>query len=155
MQHKKSRRYAPCGTISCFIRLLFSLALLVPCVLLTCSLRSKTEHFRGPRTAPKVLNFPANRRRETYWKVGKISACWTSIAWCWPCQTSGDFFAFHLIFGLILRFFRISDSNFILVYDARKTSFAPYMCLAYRCPGRRRTTVRKETWLLFPSSPQN
>ena len=41
-----------------------------------------------------------------------ISACWTSRALCWPCQTSGDFFAFHLIFGLILRFFYTSDSNF-------------------------------------------
>ena len=71
---QKSRRCTPCGMISCFIRL-FSLAILVPCVLLACFLRSKTDHFRGPRTAPKVLNFPANRRRETYRKVGKIIAC--------------------------------------------------------------------------------
>ena len=42
---QKSRRCTPCGMISCFIRLLFSLAILVPCVLLACSLRSKTEHF--------------------------------------------------------------------------------------------------------------
>ena len=53
---QKSRRYTPCGMISCFIRL-FSLAILVPCVLLACFLRSKTDHFRGPRTAPKALNF--------------------------------------------------------------------------------------------------
>ena len=42
----------------------------------------------------------------------------------------------------------------ILVHDARKAVFAPYMCLAYRCPGRRRTTVEKETWLLLLESPQ-
>ena len=71
---QKSRRCTPCGMISCFIRL-FSLAILVPRVLLACFLRSKTDHFRGPRTAPKALNFPANRRRETYRKVGKIIAC--------------------------------------------------------------------------------
>lgn len=41
-----------------------------------------------------------------------ISACWTSRAWCHPCQTSGHFFAFSLVFGLILRFFYTSDSNF-------------------------------------------
>ena len=41
-----------------------------------------------------------------------ISACWTLKTWCWPCQTSGNFFAFHLIFGLILRFFCTSNSNF-------------------------------------------
>ena len=70
---QKSRRCTPCGMISCFIRL-FSLAILVPRVLLACFLRSKTDHFRGPRTAPKALNFPANRRRETYREVGKISA---------------------------------------------------------------------------------
>ncbi len=29
-----------------------------------------------------------------------------------PCQTSGNFFAFYLIFGLILRFFCTLDSNF-------------------------------------------
>lgn len=44
---------------------------------------------------------------------------------------------------------------FALVHDAQKTGFAPYVCLAYRCPGQRRTTERKETWLLFSSSPQN
>ena len=108
---QKSRRCTPCGMISCFIRL-FSLAILVPRVLLACFLRSKTDHFRGPRTAPKALNFPANRRRETYRKVGKIIACWTLRAWCWPRQISGDFFAFRLIFGLILQFFCTSDSNF-------------------------------------------
>ncbi len=47
-----------------------------------------------------------------------------------------------------------SDSNFFLVHDARKADFAPYMCLAYRCPGRRRTTVGKEIRLLFLESPQ-
>ena len=41
-----------------------------------------------------------------------VIACWTSRPLCGSCQTSGDFFAFYLIFGLILRFFRISDSNF-------------------------------------------
>ena len=86
--------------------------------------------------------------------VSEISACWTSRAWCCPCQTSGDFFAFYLIFGLILRFLHTSDSNFFLVHDARKADFAPYMCLAYRCPGRRRTTVGKEIRLLFLESPQ-
>ena len=29
-----------------------------------------------------------------------------------PCQTSGDFFAFRLIFGLIMWFFCTLDSNF-------------------------------------------
>ena len=32
--------------------------------------------------------------------------------WCHPCQTFGHFFDFHLIFGLILRFFCTSGSNF-------------------------------------------
>ena len=41
-----------------------------------------------------------------------ISAWRTSRAWCCPCQTSGDSFAFLLIFGLILRFFRTSCSIF-------------------------------------------
>ena len=44
--------------------------------------------------------------------VNEISACWTLRAWCWPRQISGHFFAFRLIFGLILRFFCTSDSNF-------------------------------------------
>ena len=42
----------------------------------------------------------------------RVTACWTSRGWCWPCQTSGHFFAFSLVFGLILRFFYTSDSNF-------------------------------------------
>lgn len=70
MQHKKSRRYAPCGTISCFIRFLF--AILVPCVLLACSLRSKTNHFRGTLTTPKPSNFLQNsvqRHTEKQWKL--------------------------------------------------------------------------------------
>ena len=72
MQHKKSRRYAPCGTISCFIRFLFSFAILVPCVLLACSLRSKTNHFRGTLTTPKPSNFLQNsvqRHTEKQWKL--------------------------------------------------------------------------------------
>ena len=47
---------------------------------------------------------------ELFWT--EISACWTSRTWCCPCQTSGNPFSFHLIFGLILRFFCTSDSNF-------------------------------------------
>ena len=72
MQHKKSRRYAPCGTISCFIRFLFSFAILVPCVLLACSLRSKTNYFRGTLTTPKPSNFLQNsvqRHTEKQWKL--------------------------------------------------------------------------------------
>lgn len=87
-------------------------------------------------------------------KENFFSACRTSRAWCCPCQTSGNPFAFHLIFGLILRFSAHQILIFILVHGARKAGFAPYMCLAYRCPGQRRTTVEKETWLLFLSSPQ-
>ena len=36
------------------------------------------------------------------------------------CQTSGDFFAFHLIFGLILRFSAHQILIFILVHSAQK-----------------------------------
>ena len=79
--------------------------------------------------------------------VSEISACWTSRTWCWPCQTSGHFFAFSLVFGLILRFFTHQILIFIHVHDARKAGFAPYVCLAYRCPGQRRTTVRIEVSL--------
>ena len=112
---------------------------------------------KGSKKAPIPGGFPLRRNHGALFPQRKqetFSACWTSRTWCWPCQASGNFFAFHLIFGLILRFFRTSDSNFILMHDARKVGFAPYVCLAYCCPGRRRTTVGKETWLLFLESPQ-
>ena len=51
------------------------------------------------------------------------------------------FLRFPPSFGLIMRFFCLSDPNFTFVDDARKAGFAPYMCLAYRCPGRRWATI--------------
>ena len=55
--------------------------------------------------------------------ISEISACWTPRTWCWPCQTSGNFFAFRLIFGLILRFFCTWSSNFQSRVRCTKSKF--------------------------------
>ena len=64
-----------------------------------------------------ALRGTGKKTPENQWLSGAevyafLSACWTSRGWCHPCQTPSDFFAFRLIFGLILRFFCTPDSNF-------------------------------------------
>ena len=53
MHNTKSRRHAPCGTISCFIRLLFSLAI---CSLLA-PYEAKQNTFEDQTQLPKYCIF--------------------------------------------------------------------------------------------------
>lgn len=92
-----------------------SCSLCAPCLLLT---KQNGTLLRNSHNS-KSIQFSAKQRPKTHWEaveiiswVSEISACWTLRAWCWPRQISGDFFAFRLIFGLILQFFCTSDSNF-------------------------------------------
>ena len=67
---QKNRRYAPCGTISCFIRPLFSFcggSVGVPCLLLTEKTNTCDE-----RASAKTIRYPVKQRPETICQTEKV-----------------------------------------------------------------------------------
>ena len=67
---QKNRRYAPCGTISCFIRPLFSFcggSVGVPCLLLTEKTNTCDE-----RACAKTIRYPVKQRPETICQTEKV-----------------------------------------------------------------------------------